>query len=302
MTLADTSYSARNNLYVEHTPEQVAVMLVKRGIGGEPVGNSDIYDRLLEVFGTHHPAMPATPVRQNAIRTVRRWVEGVKYEGLDVPYISDEVGGEFKSYVHRLAILKAAMFKGEKLTVREATLAKRTLIEFQDAHGQRVDLVAQYSVLWELAEREATGTQATDIEELFAYAPWVSDDASQLYRVAKETGLIKTFAWLRLMAILVRPDSPPETSIPNVLTGVHAHLNLPYIWSYIQELPDGKGRVLGITYRDSPLLAGSEEPTDAKYCKRYCNWREYIQKIQSEAPTQRVTLAISREGQEQSND
>jgi hypothetical protein len=301
MTLADTSYSARNNLYVEQTPEQVAVTLMKRGIDGEEVGNSDIYDRLLEVFGTHHPGMPATPVRQNAIRTVRRWVQNVEYEGLDVPYVPDEQGDEIKSYVHRLAILKAAVFKGEKLTVREATHAKRTLMEFQDPHGQKVDLFAQFAVLWELAEREATDEKATDIEDLFAYAPWVSDQASQLYRMAKETGLIPDFTWLRLLAVLVLPGSTVD-KVPNVLMGAHAWLNLPYVWSWIQEKNDGS-RVLGFTYRNSPqLLEGSAEPTDAEYVRGYCNWREYIQLIQSGAPTQRTTLAINREDQEQSND
>jgi hypothetical protein len=303
MTLSDTFHYARNNLYVEHTPEQVAIMLMKRGIDGEKAGNSDIYDRLLEVFGTHAPGMPLTPVRQNAIRTVRRWVDGFGYEGLDVPYAPDEVDEVIRSYVHRLAIVKAAMFKGEKLTVREAKEANRTLIEFQDPHGEKVDLLAQYAVLWELSERKATGTQTIDIEDLFAYAPWISDEASQLYRLAKETGLIETFAWLKLMAVLVHPDSPPDTKFADVMTGMHAHLNLPYIWSYVRELPDDKGRVFGITYRDDPrLLEDSDEPTDAEFCKSYCSWREYVRLIQSGASTEIMTAAFDRDEQENPND
>ncbi len=301
MTLSDEFYSARNNRYVEHPPEQVAVTLMKRGIDGKKVGNSAIYDRLLEVFGTHAPGMPATPIRQNAIRTVRRWVEGVQYEGLDVAYGPAEVGIELRSYVARLAILKSAMFKGENLTVRETTHAKRTLMEFQDPHGQKVDLVAQFAVLWELAEREATDEKTTDIEDLFAYAPWVSDEASQLYRMAKETGLIPDFAWLRLLAVLVLPGSTDD-KVPNVLMGAHAWLNLPYVWSWIQEKNDGS-RVLGFTYRNNPqLLEGSAEPTGAEYVRGYCNWREYIKAIQSGAPTERMTLAIGRDEQEQPND
>lgn len=303
MILSDTLYSARNNLYVEQTPKQVAVTLMKRGINGEKAGKSEIYDRLLEIFGKNHPEMPSGEVREHAIRAIRRWVKGIEYTGLDVGYDPAEVTPELRSYVARLSILKSAMFKGEKLTVREVNHSARILMEFQDPHGEKVDLVAQYAVLWELAEREATDKQTQDIEDLLAYAPWVNDEASQLYRVAKETGLIQTYPWLRLIAVLVTPDSPRDTHIPYVYTGVHAHLNLPYIWSYIRELPDKNShRVLEITYRDEPVLEQAGEPTDAEYCKRYCNWREYIQLIQSGAPTERVTISINRDEQEQSND
>jgi len=305
MTLSDTFYSARNNSYVEHSAKKVALMLMKRGIDRKEVKPPAIYDRLVEIFGKNHPEMPATPDRQNAIRIIRRWIDDVEYEGLDVPYDPAEVGVELRSYVARLAVLKSAMFKGEKLTAGEVEQAKRTLIEFQDPHGETVDLLAQYAVLWELAEREAKGSLTSDIEDLFTYAPWVSNEASQLYRVAKETGLIEDFAWLRLIAVLVAPDpsgSYPEAKIPEMITGIHAHLNLPYVWSYTRKSIDD-GWFLGVTYRDDPaLLAGVTEPTDAEHCKRYANWHRYLQLIQSGAETETITLPIGRDGQEQSDD
>lgn len=297
MTRSDTFHLARNNLYVEHTPEQVAIMHMKRGIDGKEAGPSDIYDRLLEVFGKHAPGMPLTPVRQNAIRTVRRWVDDFEYEGLDVPYAPDEVDEEIRSYVQRLAIVKATMFKSEKLTVREANEAKRTLIEFQDPHGEKVDLIAQYAILWELVDRKTTGEESSDIEDLFAFAPWVSDEASQLYRLAVEEKLIKRFASLRLLAPLFTNRSR-NTSIPELILGAHAQLNLPYKFSWIQEYPD-KTRVFRVS---SYVTEHNEITTDAGTLRSNCNWREFITQKLNDAPTETATIGTTREDQEQSND
>ena len=301
MTLSDTLYSARNNLYVEQTPKQVAVTLMKRGINGEKAGKSEIYDRLLEIFGKNHPEMPSGEVREHAIRAIRRWVKGIEYTGLDVGYDPAEVTPELRSYVARLSIIKSAMFKGEKLTVREVNHSARTLMEFQDPHGEKVDLIAQYAVLWELVERTATGKEISDIEDLFAFAPWTSSEASKLYRLAVEKGLLKSFTILRLIAPLLTPGSG-NAHVPELFIGAHAQLNLPYIWSWIQEHQD-KNRDFNVTYRDdSHFKEHNEHITDAVALRASCNWREFIKAKLNGAATETVTLSIGRDEQENSND
>ncbi len=235
--------------------------------------------------------------------TVRREITHTPFAGDDAPYEygKSQLPDELKSYVHRLEILKEAMFNGEKLTNREARMAKRTLTEFQDPQGERVDLIAQYAVLWELVERTATGKEISDIEDLFAFAPWTSSEASKLYRLAVEKGLLKSFTILRLIAPLLTPGSG-NAHVPELFIGAHAQLNLPYIWSWIQEHQD-KNRDFNVTYRDdSHFKEHNEHITDAVALRASCNWREFIKAKLNGAATETVTLSIGRDEQENSND
>jgi hypothetical protein len=276
--------------------------LKRDGIDGKPVGAGKIRETV--IHEARKQGVSEGEINQfESEPTVRRRIEHTNYMGDDAPYEygKSDLPAQVKSYVHRLEILKAAMFKGERLTNREAKEAERVLAEFQDPHGEKIDLIAQYAVLWELAERKATGKEASDIEDLFAFAPWTSNEASQLYRLAVEKGLLKSFAILRLLAILLTPGSG-NAAIPYLFMGAHAHLNLPYVWSSIQEYQD-KSRVFKVTYRDNPqLLEGSAELTDAEYIKGYCDWREFIKARLNGAPTETVTLSIGRDEQENSND
>jgi hypothetical protein len=61
--------------------------------------------------------------------------------------------------------------EGQTLNVLEARLTDRIVHEFADPQGERVDLIAQFAVLWELAEREITGYPIQDLEDLFNFAP-----------------------------------------------------------------------------------------------------------------------------------
>ena len=293
MTLADTSYSARNNLYVEHTPEQVAVTLMKRGIDGEEVKPAAIYDGLLQKFGDKAPGMPETDNRQNAIRIVRRWIDdaGVKYEGLDSPYEASEIKPEALSYVHRMRIVKRHILNQE-LTLREAQIAKRVLVEFNDPHGDDVDLIAQYAIVFELAERTAADQEISDIEDLFAFAPWRSNKQSQLYLLARQKGLIKTFAMLRLIAPLNHVGS--DKGVPELFIGAHAQLNLPYVWSWVQEWDD-KPRDFMVTLRHNKLLKEANLRTDAGFLKEKCDWRDLLEERLNDQPTEQITIAGKQE-------
>jgi hypothetical protein len=276
--------------------------LKRDGIDGKSVGA----DTILEVVSreARNARISEDEIKQfESVPTIRRRIKNTNYMGDDAPYEYDksDLPSQVKSYVRRLQILKAAMFKGDRLTNREAKESGRVLSEFQDPHGEKVDLIAQYAVLWELTERKATGKETSDIEDLFAFAPWVSDEASQLYRLALEKKLIKSFAILRLLAILLTPGSG-NASVPPVFIGAHAHLNLPYIWSWVQEHQD-KTRVFNVTYRDDPhFTEHNEHTTDAATLRSNCNWREFITLKLNDAPTETVTIGINRDEQEQSND
>ena len=116
-------------------------MLMKRGIYGEETKPAPIYDRLLQKFGDKAPGMPDTNNRQNAIRIVRRWIDdaGVKYEGLDTPYEPSEINAEALSYVHRMRLVKRHFLNARELTLREAQIAERVLLEFNDPYGNDVE-------------------------------------------------------------------------------------------------------------------------------------------------------------------
>ena len=136
--------------------------LKRDGIDGKPVGA----DTILEVVSqeARNAKVSEDEINQfESVPTIRRRIKNTNYMGDDAPYESgkSDLPSQVKSYVHRLEILKAAMFNGDRLTNREAKEAGRVLAEFQDAHGEKVDLIAQYAVLWELAERKATGKGKT---------------------------------------------------------------------------------------------------------------------------------------------
>lgn len=298
------SESETNSVLIETSREMARRLARERGIRG---------DRIREILLNEFPTRDIPLARQ-----INRWIEDIPNPNLkkgdkrkkgnkesekseDSPDITDlpyeygksKLPDELKGYVHRLEILKAAMFKGDKLTNREAKLAKRTFVEFQDPYGEQIDLIAQYAVLWELAERKARGKEVADIEDLFAFAPWRSDKHSKLYQLALEKKLIKSVAMLRLIAPLLTPGSG-DAAVPNLFMGAHAHLNLPYLWSWIQEYKDGE-RVFAVTMRDNPTLKQQPEKTDAEALKERCNWIEFIEGRLNGAPTDTVTLAIGNE-------
>jgi len=279
MTISDIVYSAKQNAYVIHTPKQVAVTLMKRGIDGEEAGVADIYDGLLERFGANYDGMPLSPERQNAIRVVRRWLEGVKYEGLDSPYEASEIKPEALSYVHRMRIVKRHVLNDRALTLREAMIAERLLLEFGDPHGNDVDLIAQFAVVYELAEREIFGDRSDDIEDLLAFAPWRSPKASTLYRTAYEKGLIDSYAIVRIFSPVATSEEMLELITKSLVAtrrldrslnlpiGGHAQLGLPYFISW-----RGDKKHFHVDRNVELLKQIHKDPTDIELCKIGCNW------------------------------
>jgi len=290
------------DLRIEDHREERYRQLKRDGIYGRKVGAEAILSKVISEARLQGVDQ-ATISNFESEGTVRRRIKNVTYAGDDAPYEygKSDLSPYLKSYVHRLEILKGAMFSGEGFTNREAKEAERVLAEFQDPFGNKVDLIAQYAVLWEICERKATGKEFSDIEDLFTFAPWNSNEDAQLYRIAKDKGLIATFAILRVIAPLLTPGSG-NASIPPLFMGAHAHLNLPYVCSWLQEYNNGD-RAFGVTYRDNPQFREQNNiRTDALSLRDDCNWRDYITKRLNGAPTEKVTLAIARTEQENSND
>jgi len=285
MTITDMMFSAVDNPHVTHTPKAVAVMLVKRGIDGKEVKPAAIYDRLLQKFGSHYPGMPDTDNRQNAIRIVRRWIDdaGVKYEGLDTPYESSEITAEGLSYMRRMGLVKRHILNQE-LTLREAKIAERVLVEFNDPHGDDVDLIAQFAVVYELAEREIYKDSTADIEDFLAFAPWRSPEASTLYRTAYEKGLVNKYPTITLFSPVATNEEMLEllqaTVVGNKRTvdpilqvpiGGTAQLGLPFFISYRTG-----SRFLSIDRKVEALKKIHKDPTDMKLCKKGCSWEQQV--------------------------
>ena len=259
------------------TPLEVAVRLRQQGLGAVkisrelkklfPQENIPEWRRVHDWIG-HIP----NPNRKNKL----------KKDSLDLPYDHQNpdkklfITDELKSYIRRLEIVKEAMFKVDgktrKLTNREALYAKRTFVEFQDPHGEVVDLFAQYVVLYELTERAIAKDPATDIEEFFAYAPWKSRLNSDLYRVVKQTGqLTHGYVALRQIAPSTAQEGMPLTTMLNdckLLIGIHAQLGLPYFFSWISG-----GMKIHFLERTHPQLMEKVESQKIEQWKLDCNWR-----------------------------
>ncbi len=285
MTITDIVFSAVDNPHVTHTPKEVALTFMKRGIDGEEVKPAAIYDRLLQKFGDKAPGMPETDNRQNAIRIVRRWIDdaGVKYEGLDTPYESSEINAEVLSYVHRMGLVKRHMLNQE-LTLREAKIAERVLVEFNDPHGDDVDLIAQYAVIYELAEREIYKDSTADMEDFLAFAPWRTPEASDLYRTAYEKGLLSGYPTFQMFSPVATNEEMLEllqaTVVGNKRTvdlslqvpiGGTAQLGLPFFISYRTA-----NRFLSIDRKVEALKQIHADPTDMELCKKGCSWSQQV--------------------------
>ena len=279
--------------------------LKRSGIDGNKVGAGRILEAVIteaqqqgiDVCNTYWRTEPSVPCEHDLSTLhfeseshVRRIIRDTKYKGDEdfYEYGKSDLPEDQKSYVHRLEIVKAALLNEERFTNREARLAERTFVEFQDPHGEQVDLIAQYAVLYELAERTASDQEIADIEDLFAFAPWRSNKQSQLYLLARQKGLIKTFAMLRLIAPLNHVGS--DKGVPKLFIGAHAQLNLPYVWSWVQEWDD-KPRDFMVTLRDNKLLKEAKLRTDAGFLKKDCDWRVFLEQRLTKQPTEQITIA-----------
>jgi hypothetical protein len=254
---------------------------------GEPVGAGEIE----KILASECKAQKVQLLY--AERTISRKISKTPFAPDESPYsVTDShLPDHAKSYAARLNLLKGGMFSGDRLTNREASMSLRTLVEFEDPHGDAVDLIAQFAVVWELAERAATNEPCEDIESMFAFAPWRGD--SHTYRLAIENRLVNA-PRLRLITPLLVKDGETQAVHP-MFIGAHGQLNLPYYVGWFANRPEGVE--YRFAYRDDErLLNDRGVSTNAEDTKSDCNWREYIRKRLSGVPTEQVTLALGRDG------
>jgi hypothetical protein len=270
----------------DEDPKQRAKTLRREGIDGAEVGATKILKQLLKEFGEDDPRIPTTS------RQVHNWIADVESRFEDQPCDLNEVSPELRSFAWRINLVKIALLLGGvRLTYREIRYVKRALIEFQDPFGETVDLIAQYAVIWELAEREAMGKECTDIETMLAFAPWRDEANSELYLLSVQNEISSNPPLLRLISPAVPYGE--SVSFPEAMAGAYAQLGLPWFFGLIQEHPDGQSLQLKSRSDDSKV------PETIDYWKPKCNWKMLIKARLTDQPIHKEMIDV---GSEASND
>jgi len=206
---------------------------------------------------------------ENALseRTISRLISGVKFRGLEELYLPSEVSGSGRSYAARLSIVKQSLMKTHGLSALEAGLSDRVLQEFEDPHGDRVDLISQFSILWELAERDISSHSTQDLEDLFKFAPW--NDDSTLYTAAIESGVAQP-PKLRLIMPMIFDN---EHALVRLCVGAFAQLNLPFLY-HAFDVSNEKIAYVWRNYQGIHAMQSAVgDDRKVKTLRKYCNWR-----------------------------
>jgi len=206
---------------------------------------------------------------ENALseRTISRLISDVKFRGLEESYLPSEVSGATRSYVARLSLVKESLMKGHGLSALEAGLTDRVLQEFDDPHGDRVDLISQFSILWELAEREISSDPTQDLEDLFSFAPW--NDDSALYKAAIESGVAEPPKLRLIMPMIFDNDDV----LVRLCVGAFAQLNLPFLYHAF----DVSTETIAYVWRNyqgiHAMQSAVGDDRKVETLGKYCNWR-----------------------------
>ena len=246
------------NVLSEENQKYEAKRLKRSGYPDEtPVGAPAIAKILKNKYG------------RNALseRTISRLITGVRFRLLDEPYVPANAPGPLRSYIGRLSLVKESLMEGQTLNDLEARLTDRIFHEFADPHGERVDLIAQFAVLWELAEREVTGYPIQDLEDLFNFAPWT--DQSELYKVAIQTGAAEPPKLSLLMPMIFDHDH----ALVRMLVGAFAQLNLPFLY-HAFDVTDKK---IAYVWREHEGIHSMQSAVGderrVEILRKECNWR-----------------------------
>jgi len=284
------------------TQEQAIRHYARAGINGHRARALRIAKQMREEFGNEALGW----------RAIHDRIKDVPYKNdpkkLDEPYDykNSDQHTDLLSYIHRLELVKQAVLSPdmETLTKRQANHAERVLNEFSDPHGLKVDLSAQYVVVHELSERELAGEPTDDIEDFFAYAPWLGDANTNIYRIAQQTDRID-YVSLHLIAPLVGSSelTLSRAMKPDylALVGVHAALGLPYFISWVAERV-GERRELHFLDRLTPELNERVESAKIEQWKTQANWRTHLAMKWSGAPMHEIPVSADKKVEENSND
>lgn len=280
------------------TQEQAIRHYARHGIDGRRARAHIIEAKMREEYGNEALGW----------RAIHDRIKDIPYKDdpkkLDEPYDhkNSEQPDDLKSYIHRLELVKQAVQTPDSatLTNRQANHAERVRNEFNDPHGLKVDLSAQYVVVHELSERELVGAPTDDIEDYFAYAPWLGDANTNLYRIAQQTGHID-YVSLHLIAPLVGDEvitlSRMLKTDYSSLMGVHAALGLPYFISW-----RAKGTELHFLDRLTPELNERVESANIGKWKKIANWRANLAKKWSGVPMIEIPVSADKRVEEDPNE
>ena len=207
--------------------------------------------------------------RENVLseRTISRLISGVKFRGVEESYLPSEVPGRARSYAARLSLVKESLMKGHRLSALEAGLSDRILEEFDDPHGDRVDLISQFSILWELAEREIGNYPTEDLEDLFNFAPW--NDDSSLYKAAIESGVAEPPKLRLIMPMIFDNDD----ALVRLCVGAFAQFNLPFLY-HAFDVSNEKIAYVWRNYQGIHAMQSAVgDDRKVETLGKYCNWR-----------------------------
>ena len=282
------------------TQEQAIRHYARHGIDGQKARAHKIAKKILEEFGEQalkwraiHDLIADIPYKDDPKKLEEPY--DYKNSHLDLP--------DLLSYVHRLELVKQAVLSTDMatLTKRQANHAERVMNEFNDPHGVNVDLAAQYVVIHELSEREVAGVPTEDIEDFFAYAPWLGETNTNLYRLAEQTGRVD-YVQLHLIAPVVDGSAVMLTQMLTRdwqhLAGVHAALGLPYYISWRSR----EDRKLYYLDRLRPDLNEKIESAKIEQWKLLANWRAALSHKWSDKPMIEIPVSSDIKVEEQSND
>ncbi len=224
---------------------------------GTPIGAPAIGNILKSKYG------------DNALseRTISRLISGIKFRGVEESYLPSEVPARARSYAARLSLVKESLMKGHRLSALEAGLSDRILGEFNDPHGDRVDLISQFSILWELAEREISNYPTEDLEDLFNFAPW--NDDSALYKAAIKSGVAE-LPKLRLIMPMIFDN---DDALVRLCVGAFAQLNLPFLY-HAFDVSNEKIAYVWRNYQGIHAMQSAVgDDRKVETLGKYCNWR-----------------------------
>jgi hypothetical protein len=147
----------------------------------------------------------------------------------------DQQDMAIRSFLNRLAKIKAAFGLGQGITKLELQAAERVLAELNDPLGDVVGLVAQFAVIFELGQRRFRNAPVHDIDDYFTYAPWHSDKNRELYRVA-----ITHKIAVPPQLIAICPFMPLGThAVDPRYIGFHYQLGVPYALNFRTDIEVG---------------------------------------------------------------
>jgi len=236
-----------------------------------PPGAEALIERM-QIWAAHNPGLQVD--KWISPEHLRRYLSK-HLKGNEIRYV--DLGKEqpfVRSYLVRLAAVKTIFNLKEQLTEAEAKAALRVYYEFNDPHGETVDLIPQVAIVHEIAERESNSRPIHDIDDYFAYAPWKSDANKDLYSFALNQNKAIP-PQLRLICPFIPVFKPKEDKFRphDFQVGAHAYLGMPYALNYSTTFGSGenpKETRYKIMPWDSQMLDIDPSPEESKHL---CHWQ-----------------------------